>query len=74
MTPTNPSTIRLKQPSTIAEIRSRDAVVVIDATEFQRLQGGRSGQLLIDTLQASPHREIEIAPARSGMPVRDVVL
>ena len=55
-------------------LHGRDAVVVIDAMEFQRLQGGRSGQLLIDTLQASPHREIEIAPARSGMPVRDVVL
>ena len=55
-------------------LHGRDAVVVIDATEFQRLQGGRSGQLLIDTLQTSPHREIEIAPARSGMPVRDVVL
>lgn len=55
-------------------LHGRDAVVVIDAGEFQRLQGGRSGQLLIDALQASPHREIEIAPARSSMPVRDVVL
>lgn len=55
-------------------LHGRDAVVVIDAAEFQRLQGGRSGQLLIDALQASPHREIEIAPVRSGMPVRDVVL
>ena len=55
-------------------LHGRDAVVVMDAGEFQRLQGGRSGQLLIDALQASPHREIELAPARSGMPVRDLVL
>ncbi len=47
-----------------------DAVVVIDAAEFERLQGRHTGQVLIDALQASPHRDIEIAPRRSKMPVR----
>ena len=55
-------------------LHGRDAVVVVDAAEFQRLQGQRTGQLLIDALQASPHRDIELAPARSTMPVRTVEL
>jgi PHD/YefM family antitoxin component YafN of YafNO toxin-antitoxin module len=55
-------------------LHGRDAVVVIDADEFLRLKGERTGQLLIDALQASPHREIEIEPRRSVMPVRDITL
>jgi prevent-host-death family protein len=53
-------------------LHGRDAVVVVDAEEFQRLKGVRTGQSLIDALQASPHREI--APRRSAMPVRAVKL
>ena len=55
-------------------LHGRDAVVVVDAAEFQRLQGRRTGQLLIDALQASPHRDIELAPRRAAMPVRVVKL
>ena len=55
-------------------LHGRDAVVVIDADEFRRLSGSRTGQLLIDALHASPHREIEIEPRRSAMPVRAVKL
>ncbi len=55
-------------------LHGRDSVVVVDAEEFQRLQGARSGQLLIDALQASPHRQIEIEPRRAAMPVRAVKL
>lgn len=55
-------------------LHGRDAVVVVDAKEFQRLQGERTGQLLIDALAASPHRNIELAPHRSAMPVRAVKL
>lgn len=55
-------------------LHGRDAVVVIDADEFLRLKGERRGQLLIDAIQASPHRDIEIEPRRSVMPVRDVTL
>lgn len=55
-------------------LHGRDAVVVVDADEFQRLSGRRTGQLLIDALQRSPHRQIDIAPPRSAMPVRDVKL
>jgi prevent-host-death family protein len=55
-------------------LHGRDAVVIVDAAEFQRLQGQRTGQLLIDALQASPHRDIELAPRRAPMPVRAVKL
>lgn len=55
-------------------VHGRDEVVVISGEEFRRLKGGRTGQSLIDALQASPHREHEIAPPRTTMPVRDVVL
>lgn len=55
-------------------LHGRDAVVVVDADEFNRLQGARTGELLIEALQASPHREIEIEPRRSAMPVRTVKL
>lgn len=55
-------------------LHGRDAVVVIDSDEFQRLKGGRSGQLLIDALQASPHRKVDLEPRRSAMPVRAVKL
>jgi prevent-host-death family protein len=55
-------------------LHGREAVVVVDAAAFQRLQGQRTGQLLVDALQASPHRDAEIAPRRTAMPVRGVKL
>ena len=55
-------------------LHGRDAVVVVDAGEFERLKGKRTGRLLVEALRASPHREIEIAPPRSRMPVRDAGL
>ena len=55
-------------------LHGRNAVVVVDADEFQRLSGARTGQLLIDALARSPHRDTDIAPRRSAMPVRDVKL
>lgn len=55
-------------------VHGRDEVVVVAAEEFRRLRGGQTGQALIDALQASPHRDIDIAPPRAPMPVRDVNL
>ncbi|MCE2917006.1 MAG: type II toxin-antitoxin system prevent-host-death family antitoxin [Rubrivivax sp.] len=55
-------------------LHGRDAVVVVDAEEFKRLKGERTGELLIEALQASPHRQTEIEPPRSAMPVRTVKL
>lgn len=42
--------------------------------EFRRLKGSATGQALVEAMQASPHRGIEIAPRRGAMPVRDVSL
>jgi prevent-host-death family protein len=55
-------------------LHGREAVVVVDADEFNRLNGTRTGELLIEALQASPHRKIEIEPHRSAMPVRAIKL
>src|ERR1700719_4333979 len=55
-------------------VHGRDEVVVIAAEEFQRLKGGVTGKALIDAMQASPHREIDIEPQRGPMPVREVIL
>ena len=55
-------------------VHGRDEVVVIAAEEFRRLKGSATGQALIEAMQASPHRDIELAPRRGTMPVRDVSL
>lgn len=55
-------------------VHGRDAVVVVGAEEFRRLKGGRTGQSLVDALQASPFPEVSLEPSRQVLPVRDVVL
>jgi prevent-host-death family protein len=56
-------------------IHGRDEVVVIAVEDFRRLQGARTGQALVDALQASPHQDIELALAPPvTAPVRDVEL
>lgn len=55
-------------------VHGRDEVVIVTAEEFRRLRGGQTGQALIDAIQASPYRDIEIEPPRMPMPVRDVDL
>jgi hypothetical protein len=53
-------------------VHGRAEVVVIAADEFRRLKGSLTGQALIDAAQASPHPDIDIAPPRAPMPVREV--
>jgi prevent-host-death family protein len=55
-------------------VHGRDEVVIVAVEEFRRLKGSSTGQTLIDALQASPHRHIEIAPSRMPMPLREVSL
>jgi prevent-host-death family protein len=55
-------------------VHGRDEVVVLSTEEFRRLRGERSGRELVKAMQSSPHRDIEIEPARGKMPVRDVDL
>ena len=55
-------------------VHGRDEVVVIAADEFRRLKGDATGRTLLEAMQASPFREIDIDQERSVMPVRDVAL
>jgi prevent-host-death family protein len=45
-------------------VHGRYEVVVISADEFRRLKGDQTGEALIATMQASPHRDIDIEPER----------
>lgn len=55
-------------------VHGRDEVVIITAEDFRRLQGERMGSTLIEAIQASPYRDMELKVPRASMPVRDVVL
>jgi len=55
-------------------VHGRDEVVVVTAESYRQLKGSATGQALIDAMQSSPHREIELQPERVGMPVRDITL
>jgi prevent-host-death family protein len=55
-------------------VHGRDEVVVIAAEDFRRLKGEKTGQALIDALQASPSRDIDLAPARGATVVRGVAV
>jgi prevent-host-death family protein len=55
-------------------VHGRDEIVVLSVEEFRRLQGARTGQALVEAMQNSPHRDVDIAPKRGAMPVRDVSL
>ena len=65
--------VRSEGPQRVT-VHGRDEVVVISAEEFRRLKGDLTGQALIAALQASPLREIDIAPKRTPMPVRKISL
>jgi prevent-host-death family protein len=55
-------------------VHGRDEVVVIAAEEFRRLKGSTTGHALIDAMQASTCRDVDIEPQRGTMPVRDMHL
>jgi prevent-host-death family protein len=55
-------------------VHGRDEVVIISAEEFRRLKGDLTGELLIQAMQASPYRDIDIELESQPAPVRDVSL
>jgi len=55
-------------------VHGRDEVVVISAEEFRNLKGDPTGDALIAAMQSSPHRDVDLTPARSPMPVREISL
>ena len=63
--------VRSEGPQRVT-VHGRDEVVVISAEEFRRLKGDPTGAILIAAMQASPHRDIDLEPKRTPMPVREV--
>ena len=55
-------------------VPGQDAVVIISAAEFRRLTGPVTGQALIDALQASPFRDIDLESEPVAIPTRDAGL
>ncbi|QWV95288.1 type II toxin-antitoxin system prevent-host-death family antitoxin [Geomonas oryzisoli] len=55
-------------------VYGRDEVVVISTEDFRRLTGEITGDALIQAIQSSPYRDVDIEPSRITMPVRDVDL
>ena len=55
-------------------MHGREAAVVVSAQEFHRLEGDRTGAALVAAMRASPHRDVELAPRRTRLPVRPVKL
>lgn len=53
-------------------VHGHEAVVVISATRFRALKGEATGQALVEAMQSSPLREIDLEPERAPMPVRNV--
>jgi len=64
--------VRSEGPQRVT-VHGRDEVVVISAEEFRRLKGDLTGGSLIAAMQASPHRDIDLEPNRTAMPVREVL-
>jgi prevent-host-death family protein len=64
--------VRSEGPQRVT-VHGRDEVVVISAEEFRRLKGDLTGKTLIAAMQASPHRDVDLEPGRTPMPVREVV-
>ncbi|MCJ2135526.1 type II toxin-antitoxin system prevent-host-death family antitoxin [Methylobacterium sp. J-026] len=55
-------------------VDGQNTVVVISAEEFRRLTATATGKALVDVLQASPHRDVDLEPEPVMMSVRDVDL
>jgi prevent-host-death family protein len=58
----------------LVTVHGRDEVFVVDAGEFRRLKGRRTGQALVDLMQASPLRDVTFENEAARLPVRDVEL
>src|SRR5262245_14850807 len=56
-------------------VHGREEVITVAADDFRRLRGEPTGKGLVEALQASPYRDIDIASKKcERMPVRDVEL
>jgi prevent-host-death family protein len=58
----------------LVTVHGREAVVVVSAEEFRRLKRNPTGKALVEVMQTSPLRDVDIEPRRGPLPVRDVTL
>jgi prevent-host-death family protein len=65
--------VRGEGPQHVA-VHGPDAVVVMAAEAFQRLNEGLTGAALVEVLTSSPIRDLDLEAGRGAMPVRDVAL
>lgn len=64
---------REKGPQRVT-VHGKDAVVVVDADEWDRLKRPVSGQDLVDALARAPLRDVPIERLSVKSPVRDIEL
>lgn len=55
-------------------VHGRDAVVVVDAAEWDRLKKPASGRDLVEALASSPHKDVSIERVSVPVRARDVEL
>ena len=55
-------------------VHGKETAVILSEEGFARLKGGQTGAALIEALQASPYRDIDLETMSVLSPVRDVVL
>jgi hypothetical protein len=55
-------------------VHGRDAVVVVDAAEWDRLKKPASGRDLVEALARSPHKDVSIERVSVPVRARDVEL
>src|SRR6202011_4579834 len=58
----------------LVTVHGRETVVVVSAEEFRRLKHNPTGKALVEVMQTSPLRDVDIEPRRGPLPVRDVTL
>ena len=63
-----------RRPKPLHRPLSRWLLRVRSKTQTNRLRGAQTGELLIEALQSSPHKQVSIEPSRTAMPVRAVKL
>jgi len=58
----------------LVTVHGRDEVVVLSVEDFAQLHDEATGEALIAAMQACPSQDIDLAPERMAMPVRDIAL
>ena len=55
-------------------VHGRDEVMIVSVEEYRSLRRDPNGAALVEALQASPFRDVDIEPRGAATPVRGVPL